>query len=690
MQPKKTNLENSFYRPEIDGLRAFSVISVIIYHFNEKILPGGYLGVDVFFVISGYVITASLYRRKSEDFSEFILGFFERRIKRLIPSLCIYALVIGTFICFFNQETLTFSIRTGITSLFGISNLYLLKSSTDYFAASTDLNPFTQSWSLAVEEQFYVFFPFLIWFTGFNRNKKNSENFLFILLILLSSISLIYFINIYEINKSAAYFLMPTRFWEIASGCLSFLIICKLKFKLNKRIAFLSFWSLIIILICMIFNSGFGIISTLLVVIFSNIFLITINKQSRLYLLLTHPSSIYIGSLSYSLYLWHWGVYSLSKWTIGVHWWTIPFQIGIFFITSLYSYKFIEQPFRRSIWNIKKSITILYGILLSVLFFVFLFLLDQFLSEKIFLGKRENLNSSIPTTVNGKQIRGICDSNTKTNSEILEDCWFLEDSKANTIWLLGDSHAEASLKSISKISQDLEFNLFAYFFNATAFPTTQFLRTDIANQIIKNNKKFDEIEKIIFTNAKSGDVITIILRYPYHFGNDWYDYFLNEFSVIDKNGSFSKPKSKSYNFELWTNKIMDLAQKADKLKVKILLFNPTPEFPELKIKGCSGYDDQWFNKFSRKSCDYKIDKKTFLNNENGIYKDINKTLSLLDNNNKNIFVFNSLNAICEETTCRTKSKGKLLFNDDDHISDFGYMSRIYPTLIKFFRRNLSN
>ncbi len=689
MQFKKNNSDISLYRPEIDGLRAFSVIAVIIYHFNEKLLPGGYLGVDVFFVISGFVITSSFSRRKTKNFNEFMLGFFERRIKRLIPSLCIYGLFIGTFLCFFNPEPIP-SIRTGITSLFGFSNIYLLKLSTDYFASSTDLNPFTQTWSLSVEEQFYIFFPFLVWFTGFNNKKKNSENYLFILLIFLSSISLICFLNIYEINKSAAYFLMPTRFWEIASGCLSFLVICKLKFKINNNIPYLSDCSLIIISILMIFNSGFGIMSTLLVVIFSNIFLITINKKTIFYLLLTHPKTVFIGSLSYSLYLWHWGVYSLSKWTIGVHWWSIPFQIVMFLTLSICSYRFIEQPFRKSIWNIKKWITILYGIYASILVFISLFLLELFFSEKIYLGKKRDFNSIIPTTINGQEIRGICDSNIKTNSEILKDCWFVKDSKANTIWLLGDSHAEASLHKISKISQDLEFNLFAYFFNATAFPTTDFLRKDIANNLLENNKKFDEIEKIIFTNANPGDVITIILRYPYHFGNDWYDYFLNEFIVVDENGNSFKPKSKKINFELWNNKIIDLAQKADKLKVKILLFNPTPEFPEFKRKECVEYDVQWFNKFSRKSCDYKIDKETFLNNKNGIYKDINKNLSILEKKNNNIFVFNSLNAICEETICRTKFKGKLLFNDDDHISGFGYMSRIYPPLIEFFRTNLSN
>ena len=92
------------YRPEIDGLRAFAVVAVIINHFNKEILPNGYLGVDIFFVISGFVITSSLYMRPSKNFKDFISGFYERRIKRLVPALCLFILITSITICFFNPE----------------------------------------------------------------------------------------------------------------------------------------------------------------------------------------------------------------------------------------------------------------------------------------------------------------------------------------------------------------------------------------------------------------------------------------------------------------------------------------------------------------------------------------------------------------------------------------------------------
>ena len=145
--------KESYYRKEIDGLRAFAVIAVIINHFNKSILPGGYLGVDIFFVISGYVITTSLSGRPSRNFKEFILGFYERRIKRLMPALFVYLAITSIAIWLVNPTPDT-SLKTGLTSLLAISNIYLIKQSTDYFAQSTELNAFTQTWSLGIEQQF--------------------------------------------------------------------------------------------------------------------------------------------------------------------------------------------------------------------------------------------------------------------------------------------------------------------------------------------------------------------------------------------------------------------------------------------------------------------------------------------------------------------------------------------------------
>ena len=179
------------YRNEIDGIRAVSVIAVLINHINPEILPSGFLGVDIFFVISGFLITSSIFSQSSENFSKFFLSFLEKRVKRLFPALFVYVLVVSLILILFNPHPAV-SIRTGLTSLLGFSNIYLYKYSTDYFAESTYLNPFVNTWSLGIEEQFYILFPFILLSGFFKRNLKSLRNSL-LTISLVSLFSLILF-----------------------------------------------------------------------------------------------------------------------------------------------------------------------------------------------------------------------------------------------------------------------------------------------------------------------------------------------------------------------------------------------------------------------------------------------------------------------------------------------------------------
>ena len=125
--PLSVNGAASGFRPDVEGLRALAVVSVIIYHFSTAVLPGGYLGVDIFFVISGYVITQSLMNHRADGVRQFIIGFYVRRIKRLLPALITVVVVTSLLICMVNYQP-EVSIQTGISALFGLSNLYLMSS----------------------------------------------------------------------------------------------------------------------------------------------------------------------------------------------------------------------------------------------------------------------------------------------------------------------------------------------------------------------------------------------------------------------------------------------------------------------------------------------------------------------------------------------------------------------------------
>ena len=195
---------------------------------------------------------------------------------------------------------------TGLSSLFGLSNVFLLLEQTDYFAQTTLFNVFTHTWSLGVEEQFYLIFPFLIWFSGFGRNSKNGARNLFFVVGSLTITSLIGFLHISRTNQPEAYFLMPFRFWEMSSGCLLFVLFQKRKEieQFLEKVPPLLVISLI--LIFMYLPVSLSTTSTIAVVFLSLILIASLNNQTSAYTFFTNPKVVYLGLISYSLYLWHW------------------------------------------------------------------------------------------------------------------------------------------------------------------------------------------------------------------------------------------------------------------------------------------------------------------------------------------------------------------------------------------------
>jgi peptidoglycan/LPS O-acetylase OafA/YrhL len=451
------------YRPEIDGIRAFAVTAVIINHFNKEIVPSGYLGVDIFFVISGFVITSSLAGRPSKNFRDFLVGFYTRRIKRLVPALVLFVLITSILICFFNPSPYP-SLITGITSLFGLSNLYLLRQSTDYFAASTELNVFTHTWSLGVEEQFYFLFPFLVWFTGFGRLATKGSRNLFWVMGALSVASLISFVYSYQTNQPAAYFLMPTRLWEMGAGCLLFLSLkhSEFFFRILEKIPPLIVTGAIVAVLFVPLQ--FAVQATIVVVVLTAVLITCLRSGTAAYNLFTHPRVVYIGLISYSLYLWHWGVLSLSRWTIGIHWWSVPFQIALMLLLSIASYRYVETPLRRSDWSVVRWKSIGYGMGTSATTAVLIFSLAKIPNLSLYTGRSPSMVavgvSSLTDTYSLKEVnslwRGnkcVLSDNSQTDKKIsVEDCTLGNFSNAKKrVMVIGNSFAAAFIQAFDDL-----------------------------------------------------------------------------------------------------------------------------------------------------------------------------------------------------------------------------------------------
>ena len=480
----RLHLVQSRYRPEIDGLRAFAVIAVIINHFNKDFLPSGYLGVDIFFVISGYVITSSLSGRESKSFGEFLSGFYQRRIKRLVPALVVFVLLTSVLICLFNSGPAK-ALKTGIASLFGLSNLYLFRQSTDYFAQSTELNPFTHTWSLGVEEQFYLLFPFLIWFSGFGKQTAKGTRNLVLLVGVLTVASLVSFSYLYYVNQPAAYFLMLPRFWEMAAGCLLFIGFHK-RAKIEQGLERVPPLLVVLAMIGVMFLPvAAAVPATISIVVLSAVLIGCLKKGTAAYKFFTLENVVYVGLISYSLYLWHWTVLAISRWTIGVSWWsTLPF-LAIIYACAIASYEWIEKPFRnRKCVSPFKVISIGITSLIATSGPVAA-LSNPLISQKLILdrgdigtfqrGRQSQVNYIGPVT---KRKNVDCQTAAHSVSRLsirssIRNCFWEEDGankKLPVVVILGDSHAHQLFPIAEEIAKKKGMSVFNYAYHGCLVP----------------------------------------------------------------------------------------------------------------------------------------------------------------------------------------------------------------------------
>ena len=325
------------YRTEIDGLRAFSVLAVIIFHFGFN--KNGYLGVDVFFVISGFLITGNIYNKiLNDNFS--ILDFYIRRTKRIIPLvsfICLVSLVLGLF--FMLPDDLENLAQSIIATNFFNNNLLLLLTTGDYWDIVNEYKPLMHTWSLAIEEQFYLFYPFIILMI-----YKFNSKYILPVLIFLTSISV--FLFFFTSNIEYKFYLLPFRFFELSIGGI-FAIIFNGKVIENNY----SYLILVPLLSLIFFDLNFitNEVSILLVVILTSFSLIlNYPNNSISSLIIDNKIFGFIGKISFSIYMWHQLILAFSRYfifeEINNTGYFIIFSLTI--IMSIISYYFIESPFR--------------------------------------------------------------------------------------------------------------------------------------------------------------------------------------------------------------------------------------------------------------------------------------------------------------------------------------------------------
>lgn len=389
-------------RLDIQGLRGVAVAAVIANHFAAKLAPNGFLGVDLFFVISGFVITGSLSRTQKEGYRSFLVTFYDRRVRRLMPALitCV-AVTVAIGLPFIPPDFSYFgeSWKTGLTSLFGVSNLYLYRRSLDYFAARSEFNLFTQTWSLAVEEQFYLLFPSVVWLTGFGRRGDGGRRRLLVVLAIASLVSLAAAFAVDRVDQSASFFLIPGRLWELGIGGVTFLVAPAVERRAGAKSPTLRDAALAA-LTAVLFVPGLPRLpATVVVCVLTAVVVALGQTDSAGARLLQSRPLVYLGLISYSLYLWHWTVLVCSRWTVGVSLATAPLQLAAVWLLAHASFRWIEQPLRRRSWLASPSRNIAAALSAAVVCAGFCAVLGVKLRTSLFLGDtRHNVASLAGTT----------------------------------------------------------------------------------------------------------------------------------------------------------------------------------------------------------------------------------------------------------------------------------------------------
>lgn len=332
------------YRPDVDGLRAIAVIFVVIYHAFPGKIPGGFVGVDIFFVVSGYLISSIIFSNLEADrFS--IIAFYSRRIRRIFPALILVmsaSLVFGWFTLFADEyRQLAKHVAGGATF---VSNFVFYKES-GYFDNSSHSKPMLHLWSLAIEEQFYIFWPLLLSFVW-----KRKWNFLRITAVIAV---LSFAVNIYQVGRfpSAAYYWPFSRFWELMIGGILAYLVLHRPASLQRWINFQSFLGL-----SLIFSSVWTIRSDsafpgwlALVPTLGTFLVISAGAESWLNKhVLSNKVLVRLGLISYPLYLWHWPIFAFNWIIYGSFNGHMQRLVSILFAILLawLTYFFIEKPIR--------------------------------------------------------------------------------------------------------------------------------------------------------------------------------------------------------------------------------------------------------------------------------------------------------------------------------------------------------
>jgi peptidoglycan/LPS O-acetylase OafA/YrhL len=652
----------SNYRPDIDGLRAVAVLSVLFFHSGFTLFSGGYVGVDVFFVISGYLIT-NIVVREIDDCTFSIVNFYERRFRRLMPALMVVIFVSLAFGALLLTPTRLVDLgQSAVAStLFSSNILFYLESG--YFGGAAETKPLLHTWSLAVEEQYYIFFPLLLIFIA-----KTGAKHYFKWLSSLSILSFIACVILTRENASAAFYWIPTRAWELFIG--SMLALNSIAFPIRRIVREVSSLTGISMILTSVFmysaETPFPGYAALLPTIGTALVIYSgAGGSSFVNRILSLKPLVFIGFISYSLYLWHWPIIVYTKlWFIKeLTFNTVVVMLTFTAVVSILSWRYIESPFRRrALLNSKKSIY--FGVFATSAVTItigLIFILNDGFSERKF-----NNTSLISKKNDYKWLHWeSCEDVTGRISNKRGLCEIGSNSGNAHFLLWGDSHARsiASGVHLSARSANLKGRIAAQ----TACPPL--LTIERPNRDSCNNFNL----KVMTLISETPDIKTVILaaRWPLSVKGDRYK---------EEHGSYVKlidtisPSNSMSNTELFKIGLGKTIEKLNRLGKRVVLINSVPEVgydvPSALV--VASINDRNVNSIIAPTKE-EFKKRNY--EVHSIFNELNK-LAYVD-------VISIDEYLCDAGHCKVMIDGRPLYRDDDHLSTYG-SEHLSPVFDKIF------
>lgn len=657
------------YIPAIDGLRALAVLAVILFHSAAKLIPGGFTGVDVFFAISGYVVSKSLHQNGSKSFSMFAEEFYSRRIYRIAPALiaCLLGVTLLNVLFVPHSWLSSLTVWTGLTAFVGLSNVALLFQDA-YFSPTAEYNSFVHTWTLAVEEQFYIVLPlFLYCWIVWSKRGSFVKAIAWTILPALSLLSVFIAVWMTSSHPKWAFYLLPARFWELAAGAFLYEVHSQGRGLLkSQHAASIGLGiGLGIIIAGLEFSraNGFPWPWALFPVVGTLICLASVVEEnarsSILHRLMQSWPIGYIGRISYSLYLWHWPVLTLFRWTIGLDTILELFCAwGLTCSVSIASYHLVERPFRRphalegrsALFKVSVGLaTIASASVLSAA----IFLSRGFLSLSV-TRDAATWYARVPS------VRGFYPKN-----HIFQPGSSEGPLSGKHLFVIGDSHTRAYLPMLFEAAQQLGISVDALGFcpvGNSLYPI---------KSIPGCSETLNEMFRMLNERARPGDLVFFSsLRTP-RLSREWGELDLNAviYSVLS-------PESEAQRISA-LDETAEIIKSLEEMGLIVVIDAPTPVFLAPAFR-CS----DWFNK-SNPICRGGLDVSRTVLLE--IRKPIMRSIAELERRFENVHVWDPFPILCPGPICSPydKKNGKPLFFDGDHLSGYGN-KELYPD----FRRLL--